>query len=129
VETKHHHRRRVWALLSVLGAIAVVAALAATSRASAGSGGVYVVTPTWWGWCPGSSVTAVYYFNQTNGASGGDSGDDIVWAPVILNQSNALTVIVKCRATSESSSTYTFIRPTRTGQAWYIGANGGTWHN
>ncbi|HLX32591.1 MAG TPA: hypothetical protein VKR79_07470 [Gaiellaceae bacterium] len=110
-------------------AIGSIAGLAGSANASAASGGVYVVTPTWWGWCPGSTVTAVYYINQSTGASGGDAGDDIVWVPVHLNTANELTVTVKCRAAWESSATYTFIRPTRTDQAWFIGAGGETWHN
>lgn len=121
--------RRRLATAALVLAITASGALALSAGGSAASGGVYVITPTWWGWCPGSSVTAVYYFNQTNGASGGDAGDDVIWVPVNLYQTNFLTVIVKCRATWESSSTYTNIYPTRTGQSWFIGAGGGTWHN
>jgi hypothetical protein len=115
--------------LSILIAALVVAAGSLAGAASASAGGVYVITPHWWGWCPSSGVHAVYYFNQTNGATGGDAGDDIVWVPVYLNQTNFLTVTVQCNAAWESSGTYTNIRPTRTGQAWYIGSGGGTWHN
>lgn len=113
------------ALVLVLGSIAA----AGTASASAANGGVYVVTPHSWGWCHFSSVRAVYFFNQTTGSTGGDAGDDIVWVPVNLNQTNMLTVTVKCSATWESSGTYVGIRPTRTGQSWFIGPGGGTWHN
>ena len=111
------------------GVLATSASAPAASSAAAATGGVYIVTPTWWNWCPGSIVTAVYFFNTTNGTSGGDTGDDIAWAPVILNQTNYLTVIVKCATAGLSSSTYTNIRPTRTGQSWFIGASSATWHN
>lgn len=121
--------RRRFATAAVVLAISSAAILAVSASASASTGGVYLVTPTWWGWCPGSSVTAVHYVNQTTGATGGDSGDDIAWASVNLNQTNYLTVWVTCRATWESSATYTNIRPTRSGQAWYIGADSNTWHN
>ena len=116
--------------LAVVIAMSLAGALAlAADGASASNGGVYVVTPTWWGWCPGSSVTAVYWWNDTTGASGGDAGDDIVWVSVNMNQPNTLTLAVKCRATWESAPAYTTIRPTRTGQAWFVGADSNNWHN
>jgi hypothetical protein len=108
---------------------AVVALGAISASASGATGGVYVVTPKSWGWCSYTGVHAVYYVNQTNGQSGGDAGDDIVWVPINLYQNNELTIAVKCNWGIGSSGTYVWIYPTRTGQAFYIGPGGYVWHN
>ncbi|SRR5581483_8529294 len=128
VEGVHSSKLRMRGTVLMVMAALIIAAVCSAS-ASATSGGVYVVTPKSWGWCPISGVKAVYYVNQSNATTGGDAGDDIVWVPVTLNQTNMLTVAVKCNWAAESSATYTGIRPTRTGQAWYIGPGGGTWGN
>lgn len=120
-------RRMLGAILLALSS--TVASIAIASERVAAGSGVYVVTPTWWGWCSGSSVTGVYWFNQTTGGSGGDTGDDIGWIPVNLNSSNELTLTVKCANPQRNGGTYTFIKPTRNGQTWYIGSTGGTSHN
>ena len=121
-------RKQLASLLLAAGAVTAPLALSAAPAAAA-NGGVYVVTPTWWGWCSGSSVTGVYWFNQTTGGSGGDTGDDIAWIPVNLNTSNELTLTVQCANPQRNGATYTFIRPTRNGQTWFIGSGGGTSHN
>ena len=122
--------RKKLAALSVIFVVAMVAAFGVTGSASAWSNaGVYVVTPHSWGWCPASGVAGVFYWDHTSGSQGGDYGDDIVWVPVILNTTNFITVTVHCNASWDSSATYTSFRPTRNGQAWYIGPGGGTWGN
>jgi hypothetical protein len=121
------HRFATW--LAILAAVCAFGAVTASASSAGSNGGVYLVTPHSWGWCPTSSVKAVYFFNTTTGASGGDIGDDIAWVPVALNTSNELTITVGCTKPQENSGTYVFIRPTRSGQAWYVGPGAGTWHN
>jgi hypothetical protein len=112
-------------VLSVLGVLAASPSVGAKATSS----GVYIVTPQWWGWCPHNGVHAVYGWNLTNGASAGDAGDDIIWLGVNLNQPNEISVQVECNGGLWSTATYTWIRPTRNGQSWFIGTNAGTWHN
>lgn len=115
------------ALVVLVAMIASAVVLALSASASASNGGVYMVTPTWWGWCPGSSVFHVDWW--TSGTNGGDSGDDIVWVPVNLHQWNNVTLTVWCRGWALSGTQNVDIYPTRNGQAWFVGAGGGTWHN
>lgn len=101
----------------------------ATPPADAATGYVYLVVPKWWGWCPGSSnyATWVGYVNS-NVSSGGDSGDDIVYARVNLNQPNTITMAVHCRRTLPQGSQAT-IRPTRNNQTFWMGYPSGAYGN
>lgn len=112
----------------VASAALVVASPAATS-ASTSYGYVYLVTPRWWGWCPGKSnaVKRVDYVVD-NVSSGGDSGDDIVYAKVRLNQNNTVTMAVQCTKTLPQGSQET-IKPTRNKQTFWMGYPSGAYGN
>jgi hypothetical protein len=123
-------RRRIPLLVAALAVIVTAAAWPAAGSARAASTGyVYLVTPHWWSWCPGSGnyVTFVYYVNGSL-SSGGDGGDDIVYAKVNLNASNTIVMADRCAKTLPQGGTYN-ISPTRTGQTWWLGYPSGTYHN
>jgi hypothetical protein len=127
--TRSRHRLHR-ALVGVLAAVAslVAALVIAPAPASAATTGyVYLVTPKWWGWCPGSNnaITWVGWVNS-NISSGGDSGDDIVYAKVYLGQSQEVVMAVQCSKTTPQGSTTT-IKPTRTGQTFFMGYPSGSY--
>ncbi|WBC03315.1 hypothetical protein [Micromonospora sp. WMMA1976] len=88
---------------------------------------MYLVTPRWWGWCPGNGnyVTGVNYA-VSNVSSGGDSGDDIVYAKVNLNQAQDVVMGVQCAKNTPQGSSAS-ITPTRSGQTFYMGFPTGSW--
>lgn len=102
-------------------------ALVAVTPAHAATGNVYLVTPRWWGWCPGGDnyVTWVSYA-VSSVSSGGDGGDDIVYAKVILNQAQDVVMGVQCKKTLPQGSS-TSITPTRSGQTFFMGFPSGSW--
>jgi hypothetical protein len=109
--------------------LSIVAAVPAPANAYS-YGWVYIVVPKWWGWCPNPSylnnyVTYVNY-DVSGVSSGGDGGDDIVYAKVLLNQTNTVNLGVQCRWTMPQAAT-TRIVPTRTGQTFFVGATGGNY--
>jgi hypothetical protein len=115
------------ALVAVIGAVALLPSGASARTTSYGY--VYLVTPHWWGWCPGISnwVTWVGWVDGVM-SSGGDGGDDIVYARVNLNTWNTVVMAVQCAKTLPQGMTYS-IYPTRNGQAFYFGYPAGVWHN
>lgn len=117
---------------AVLLALALAAGTLVTNvapAAAATTGWVYLVTPRWWGWCPGSGnyVTRVDYYNG-DFSSGGDAGDDIVYAKVQLNAPNTITMAVQCAKNLPQGSQVT-ITPSRNNQTWYMGYPSGAWGN
>jgi hypothetical protein len=121
--------RKVRALLLAVAMGAGSMLLSPFPARAATTGWVYLVTPRWWGWCPGSGnyVTWVDYANG-NVSSGGDGGDDIVYAKVQLNTSNTITMAVQCRKNLPQGSQVT-ITPTRNNQTWFLGYPSGAWGN
>jgi hypothetical protein len=126
VRSRRGFVRAAASLLTVFAS--VLAAVVAPAPASAATTGyVYLVTPQWWGWCPGSGnyVTRVDYVVSSI-SSGGDSGDDIVYAKVNLNESQTVVMAVQCKKTLPQGSS-TSIKPTRTGQTFFLGYPSGSW--
>lgn len=109
--------------------LAISALLLSAAPAHAATGYVYLVTPKWWGWCPGSGnyVTHVDYVNGSF-SSGGDGGDDVVYAHVQLGTPNTITMAVQCARSLPQGSQAT-ITPARTGQSWFMGYPSGAWGN
>lgn len=103
------------------------AAIGPAGPATAATASVYLVTPKWWGWCPGSgnSVTRVNYV-VAGVSQGGDSGDDVVYARVNLNVNNTVIMAVTCRFNTPQGSS-AVIRPTRNGQTFFMGFPDGSW--
>jgi hypothetical protein len=105
-----------------------------TSPASAASanGGIYVVTPAWWGNCPTFGVAGIAAVNSSVGFSNpGDYGDDVIWVPVSLNTWQSLQVKTICNRVGAAggSSMYINIRPTRNKQTFFVGADSNYWAN
>ena len=120
---------RRWGILFALVAALTAAGVVSTSRAHATSYGyVYFVAPSWWGWCPYSSVTAVSWFN-TGISQGGDAGDNIVYAKVALNTRNTVTLQVQCSRTVPEGNVIQSITPTRNGETYWFGYPDGNYHN
>lgn len=113
-------------------ALTLLGAGATSAHAAAANGGIYVVTPTWWGNCSGLGVAGLATVNSYVGHSNpGDFGDDIAWMPVRLNTSQSVQIKVACKrlgwaAGSNISAT---IRPTRSGQSFFFGADSSFWSN
>jgi hypothetical protein len=131
--TRASHRRRTGLAVfaGVLLALTTMAMTAAPAAAVTSNAGIYAITPQWGGWCPKGTgvarynkVTHVRYVNHTTGDQWGDSGDDIVWARVRLNQNNSITMAVQCRWSMPQGTNFT-IRPTRNGQSFWFSAVGG----
>lgn len=113
-------------------ALALLGVGATSAHAAAANGGIYVVTPTWWGNCTSTGVAGLATVNSYVGHSNpGDFGDDIAWMPVRLNTSQSVQIKVSCKrlgwaAGSNISAT---IRPTRNGQSFFFGADSSFWSN
>lgn len=115
-------------IATVMTAVLPAAAPAAPARSSAAVGYVYLVTPKWWGWCPYSSITYVGWFNA-GVSQGGDGGNDIVYAKVLLKQDNRITMQVSCSRSMPMGNVVTTIRPNRNGQTFWFGYPAGVWSN
>lgn len=127
---------RAWrlAVFTTAAILTATIGLAAPASAASANGGVYVIAPKWWGWCPNIARqnNYPYYMSQSNfttGNSSSDAGDDIIWSRVALNQNNTISVAVGCILGYGSGGTTITIRPTRNGQSWFISLSGATWHN
>ena len=107
--------------------LAAAAFAASAPAASAGTGWNYISLPTWLGNCPyGGSVK---YLSVTVGNtwSGGDWGDDLVYARVNLYQSQRVTARGLCNAAGWQywgPWSYQTIYPTRQNQTWWVGPRG-----
>jgi hypothetical protein len=122
-------RRIIAAAFAVAGAALLLAPAAPAS--AAGSTFNYIVMPTWRGNCPGGgSVTWVgaSSFSPSTSGTAADSGDDIVYLRVGLNENVNVVGNVRCTVagvfTYNGPAVSVTIFPTRANQAWYIGPNG-----
>ncbi len=115
------------AMLALTGTVGVTSAQAASAN-----GGIYVVTPTWWGNCTQFGVAGLATWNlYVNHSNPGDYGDDVAWMPVRLNTSQSVQIKVICKRTGvQGGSTISAtIRPTRNGQTFFFGADSRYWSN
>lgn len=117
----------------IVATLALVSSVAAAAPASAApaNAGIYVVTPSWWGHCTNfGGVAGLATVNSYVGHSNaGDYGDDIAWVPVRLNTNQSIQIKTICRrfgAAAGTSMSIT-IRPTRTGQTFFVGADSKYW--
>jgi hypothetical protein len=128
-------RARIGIIAAALASLSVAGlALSGSASAATANGGVYIIAPKWWGWCPNvaGQNNYPYYMSQENyttGDSSADAGDDVIWSRVTLNQNNRIEVQVGCIRGYYSTGTSVTIRPTRNGQSWDISPSGATWHN
>lgn len=126
--------RRAYRLLSLFAAtIAMTAtvALAATPAQAVTYGWNYISLPTWAGNCPQGGSVKYLFVTIGDSWSGGDSGDDLVYGRVRLNESQRVTAQGLCYRGSVSywgPASQQTIRPTRNNQTWWVGP-GGVWHN
>lgn len=129
-------RRRGVIRALVLAAATLASSAAATTFGvapahAASNGGVYIVAPKWWGWCPnvGRVYNRPHYMQATNTTSGdtrADSGDDIIWIGVQMNRRNTVHVNVGCSLGHGSTGTVASFTPTRNGQTWFVSPSGAT---
>jgi hypothetical protein len=122
------------AVLHSILALALLGAVGATSaQAASANGGIYAVTPSWWGNCTNfGGVAGLATVNSYVGHSNpGDFGDDIAWVPVRLNTWQSIQIKVACKrfGWAVGSSISATILPTRNGQAFYFGADSNYWSN
>jgi hypothetical protein len=139
MKLRHKFGALALGVASVLGVVAAPASAAVPDIAPQHrpehlrNGGVYIVTPKWWGWCPDvrvkNYVTVVSLTNATYGSSSSDVGDDIGWIGVRLGYKNTIHVNVGCSLGHGSGGVTVTITPTRNGQAWFVGSTGGAWGN
>lgn len=103
----------------------IVGLLAPPAHAAPANGGIYVVTPAWWGHCAyAGGVWGLATVNSYVGHSNsGDYGDDVAWLPVRLQTSQPIQIKVACRRYGflTGASISATIRPTRNGQTFFFG--------
>jgi hypothetical protein len=126
---RHRPSLRAIAAATVLSIGVVGGAFVAPADAASANGGIYVVTPAWWGNCSSSLAGGVHGLATVNSyvghSNGGDYGDDIAWMPVRLNTSQSVQIKVVCKrgGAAMGSNISATIRPTCNGQTFYFGAN------
>jgi hypothetical protein len=121
--------QRAAVALIVAGTSAVAAAPA---HAVPANGGVYVITPAWWGHCPGTGVAGLATVNSYVGHSQpGDYGDDVAWMPVRLNTTQSVQIKVACKRFGfvTGASISARITPRRNGQSFFFGPDSSFWSN
>jgi hypothetical protein len=68
---------RAWRLAALSAAIflAVTIGIATQASAASANGGVYIIAPKWWGWCPNVAGrnNYPYYMSQENYTTGDSS--------------------------------------------------------
>lgn len=111
------------ALSSLLG----VTALMARPAAAAGYGWDYISLPTWLANCPGGG--SVKYMQVMVGStwSGGDYGDDLVYARVVVGDDQPVVGKGLCYNGNRSywgPDFYQTIHPNRSNQTWWVGPAG-----
>lgn len=126
--------RALFLAAATLSSSVAITALGVGPAQAASNGGVYIVAPKWWGWCP--NVGRVYNApirmsatNTTSRDSRADSGDDIIWVGVQMSRRNTVHVNVGCSLGHGSAGTVVTFTPTRNGQAWFVSPGGATWGN
>lgn len=126
-------RRRAALLLTMCAAALGGTIMTSTANGATANGGIYAITPGWWGHCTYSGgVWGLATVNSLVGHSNaGDYGDDKAWIPVRLNTSQSVQIRVACKrygfATGASISAT--IRPTRNGQSFFFGPDSSFWSN
>lgn len=116
--------RRHTALFLATILIAVAGALALPKSASATNGWNYISLPTWLGSCPGGGHVVYLFVAVGNTWSGGDGGDDLVYARVALNQNQTVSAQGLCyngRFSYWGPASSNTIHPTRNNQTWWVG--------
>lgn len=126
MESHAPFRRLLAAVVVALSAL--VTAVASPSAASAASyGWNYISLPTWLNNCPGGgSVKEVRVVVGTTW-SGGDAGDDLVYAKVTMNANQTVIATGRCVIGTFSywgPASSNTIRPTRQNQTWWVGPDG-----
>lgn len=116
-----------------VAAVASIGLAAAPAHAVTANGGIYVVTPAWWGHCANfGGVAGLATVNSYVGHSNaGDYGDDIAWVPVRLRTSQSIQVRVACKryGFAAGASMSVTITPARHGQSFFIGPDSRYWSN
>lgn len=123
----HRSARRL--LVIAIAAFSVLCgSVAGAPAASAASyGWNYISLPTWLGNCPGGGSVRYLQVMVGDTWSGGDYGDDLVYAKVRMNENQTVVAQGQCVSGSRtywgpaSSNT---IRPTRQNQTWWVGPAG-----
>jgi len=118
-------------LVLLAGALAVAFAVTATQASASGYGWDYISLPTWAGNCPAGGSVKFMQIMVGDTWSGGDWGDDLVYAKVVLGQDQPVVGQGLCYNGSRSywgPSFYQTIHPTRSNQTWWVGPYG-VWHN
>lgn len=121
--------RRVFASIAIVLASAAGGLALNASPAHAIYGQVYIVTPKWWGWCPGTGnyVTQVVAHNITTGDRAASlPGKDVAFLRIDFERSNKVVVAVSCKWNTPLGATAT-IRPVRHKQTFYFGYPSGTY--
>ncbi len=123
-------RRRVASVFLALSA-AMATSLVGTPPAQAATyGWVYISMPTWLGNCAFGSAGSVRTINASVGNTwsvAGDTGDDLVYARVLLGQNQQVSYNVFCAkwpAGSWQAGVGKIIRPTRNNQTVWVGPAG-----
>lgn len=119
------------ALFLAAGVLTATFVINPTRAHAAGYGWDYISLPTWAGNCPaGGSVKYMQIMVGTTW-SGGDWGDDLVYAEVMIDQWQPVVGEGLCVNGSKSywGPAFTqWIYPTRSNQTWWVGPYG-VWHN
>jgi hypothetical protein len=103
------------------------ASIIGAPTASAADGWNYISLPTWLGNCPTGGSVKQLSVSVGNTWSGGDFGDDLVYARVRMNEDQTVVAQGLCYQGSRtywgpaSSNT---IHPTRQNQTWWVGPAG-----
>jgi hypothetical protein len=118
-------------LVLLAGALAVSFAVTPKQASASGYGWDYISLPTWAGNCPAGGSVKFMQIMVGNTWSGGDYGDDLVYAKVVLGQDQSVVGQGFCYNGSRSYPGTPFtqtIHPTRSDQTWWVGPYG-VWHN
>lgn len=127
---KRHRRMRRLAAGTATLALAGLTAIPGTAYGQS-YGWDYISLPTWEGNCPGGGSVKFMQVSVGDTWSGGDFGDDLVYAKVVLGQNQPVVGQGLCYKGSKSCwgpAFYQTIHPSRTGQTWWVGPAGVT-HN
>ncbi|WP_157734991.1 hypothetical protein [Pseudofrankia inefficax] len=112
---------------ALFGVLAAAGAVTAAPASAASSGWDYISLPTWLGNCPGGGSVQYLQVMVGDTWSGGDAGDDLVYAKVVIGQNQTVVAEGLCYKGTQSywgpASSQT-IHPTRSGQTWWVGPAG-----
>lgn len=88
--------KRAFAVLALILAATLGSSVLA-SPAHAATAHVYISFPTWLGNCPGGGSVVAINASTPLDSVAGDTGDDLVYLRVNLNQRNQINATVGCR--------------------------------